>query len=342
MKEDSDSAAPLGINAELQERFGDNFFTHHSVAQFTSTKLGGTVEYLVLADTVTALIDAATIATTYRVPFVVIGGGTGVLASDVGYPGVVIVNRTSRIMDSAATSQVVVDSGVMTDKLLNYAAALGLGGLEFLAAVPGTIGGAIATNAGYAGKYIKSVIKELTLFVPHGEEGQIISVSGEEITTRPYYRMFPDDAAPGPNGEMSRKIYVQPPVILNAKLQFSRTDQSEILRRLLSIRRNRQKVLAGEKLGQVFTRSLKDVPLNRSALGELKKLGALLDINAETIARRNTQTTASSLRQAISEIQALAQAADTNLDERVHFLGYWPDGKTGEYAENRPADAESF
>lgn len=335
---------PPTLAGELKENFPANFFTNRLVAEFTSTRLGGPTEYMVIAETVEDLMTAANLATKYRLPFVVVGGGTGLLASDVGYPGLVIINRSDRIMTDVATSQVVVDAGVMTDRLLNACAAKGLGGLEFLAGIPGTVGGAVATNATYLGKETASVVKEIILFVPGVEAGQVVSVTSDEITLEAYQRLFPESViSPTTRGENSNKIYIQSPVILSVRLQFSQTDQIEIIRRLLAIRRERQKLLNSSRLGQVFVQSLKSVELDRVTLNRFRKLGVLVDVNSETILPLNGRTNAQALRQTIAAIKTLAESAGIQLDERLHFLGYWPDGRSAEQsASTDAADAESF
>lgn len=327
MSTKSTANLPKAINVELGEVFKDRFISHRPISQFTPVQLGGPAEYLVLAETIKELMTAASLATQHKVPFTVLGGASGILASDVGYPGLIIINQTSRILYDATNSQVVVDSGVINDRLLNSAAAKGLGGLEFLAAVPGTVGGAVATNAGWQGKSMNSVIKEVVLFVP-GQNGQVVTIRGEEITTQPYQRMFLDSV-------------IQSPVILTVRLQFSQTDPSEILRRLLLIRRARQKLLAGMRLGQVFTHGMAEINLDRAASSAFKKFGAAIEGQTETILRTKERLTAGQLRQIIKEISRLAEEGGVKLEERLHYLGYWPDGEA-EIQLPHSSDTESL
>lgn len=321
MSEPAEALEAPGLKAELGAVFGGRFFRHKNIAEFTSTKLGGTVEYLVIAESTQELIEAARAAYKYQVPFVVVGGGSGILASDVGYPGLVIINKAERLLYDTTRNQAVVDSGVVIDRLLNNAAAKGLGGLEFLAAVPGTIGGAVATNAGFAGRAIKSVIKELVIFVPGNDGGQVITVGGEEITAEPYEQLFPETIA---GGIGAGKIFSQTPVVLTVRLQFSLTDQVEILRRLSAVRRTVSARPNGQRLGWVFRQELAALTIERGQLASLRKLGVLVDLKTGTIARQKERANAATLRAVIARIKALGQEAGIALDERLHFLGYWP------------------
>ncbi|HSX42172.1 MAG TPA: FAD-binding protein [Candidatus Saccharimonadales bacterium] len=321
---------PASFTTELRARFGEQFSAHQPLGQYFSTKLGGTAEYLVTANAVADLIDATRLASQFRVPLAVVGGGSGMLASDIGFPGLVIINRSNRIMGDHQTSHIVVDSGVSTDRLLNVAAAQGLGGLEFLAAVPGTLGGAVATNAGFTGKHILGAVKELILFVPGGAAGQVISVSGSEIASPAFGRMFPDSI-------------IETPVILSVRLQFSQIDQTEILRRLKTFRQARAPLLARPALGQVFVQNW-PVELNdKAALNRWRKLGVHFDPTTGLIKRRHDRANAQVFRQVVSELKALAAGSGYPLDERLHFLGYWPDeGAAATDDGPSSANAESF
>jgi UDP-N-acetylmuramate dehydrogenase len=79
-----------------------------------------------------------------------VGGGSNVLVSDKGVRGVVIMNRARRIeFDPQAEPPMVhAESGVTLNDLARRAARLGLSGMEWAAAVPGTLGGAVYGNAG--------------------------------------------------------------------------------------------------------------------------------------------------------------------------------------------------
>jgi len=92
------------------------------------------------------------------VPVTVIGVASNLLVRDGGVPGVVI--RLGRPFADVAVKgdQVYAGAGALDANVAESCAQAGLGGLEFLSGVPGTIGGALRMNAGAYGAEIKDVL----------------------------------------------------------------------------------------------------------------------------------------------------------------------------------------
>jgi len=92
------------------------------------------------------------------VPVTVIGVASNLLVRDGGVPGVVI--RLGRPFADVAVKgdQVYAGAGALDGNVAQACAQAGLGGLEFLSGVPGTIGGALRMNAGAYGAEIKDVL----------------------------------------------------------------------------------------------------------------------------------------------------------------------------------------
>ncbi len=117
-----------------------------SLAKYSTYRIGGPARFLLLAASVAEVIDALTMARRHQVPWAILGGGSNVLIADAGFPGLVIVMRLARL--TFAKDTVTAEAGVKLSVLLVLAAAQGLGGLEFMAGIPGTVGGAVYGNAG--------------------------------------------------------------------------------------------------------------------------------------------------------------------------------------------------
>lgn len=94
--------------------------------------------------------------------FFILGGGTNVIASDKGYEGVIVKINTHSI--AVKKNTIICDAGVLLQKLTDTANANGLAGLQTLAGIPGTVGGAIYGNAGAYGNEIKNVIQNVTIY----------------------------------------------------------------------------------------------------------------------------------------------------------------------------------
>jgi UDP-N-acetylmuramate dehydrogenase len=90
---------------------------------------------------------------------VLIGGGSNVVFPDGFSPLVVIVNRTRRI-EMRDGGRIRIESGATIRRLLGWCIKNRVGGLEFLAGIPGTVGGAVAVNAGAFGRSISQVFLE--------------------------------------------------------------------------------------------------------------------------------------------------------------------------------------
>jgi UDP-N-acetylmuramate dehydrogenase len=85
-----------------------------------------------------------------KIPFIIIGGGSNILVSDKGIRDLLIINRARSVQynENIEKPLMLVESGTTMNDLAQKAALLGLGGLEWAATVPGSLGGAIYGNAG--------------------------------------------------------------------------------------------------------------------------------------------------------------------------------------------------
>ncbi|MFN0118410.1 MAG: UDP-N-acetylmuramate--L-alanine ligase [Elusimicrobiota bacterium] len=105
---------------------------------------------------------------TQQVPVFFLGWGSNILIPDEGLRGVVIRLRGDFESINIKNESVTVGAGVHLPKLAKATAEEGLSGVEALAGVPGTIGGALMTNAGTQRGVIGDVIETVTLFLPNG------------------------------------------------------------------------------------------------------------------------------------------------------------------------------
>jgi len=85
-------------------------------------------------------------------PVLWLGLGSNLLVSDAGFAGTVIQTQGRlNTLKRVGARGVRAESGVSCARLVRFAAKLGLTGVEFLAGIPGTLGGALAMNAGAHG-----------------------------------------------------------------------------------------------------------------------------------------------------------------------------------------------
>ncbi len=137
----------------LRSVFGDRLQVNVPLARYTAARLGGPAEALIVAGSAEELVETAQQLWQLDAPFLILGGGSNVLVSDVGVPGVVVLNqaRAIRFEEDADPARAWAESGANWGLLARQAAARGLAGLEWAAGIPGTVGGAIYGNAGAHG-----------------------------------------------------------------------------------------------------------------------------------------------------------------------------------------------
>ena len=92
------------------------------------------------------------------VPVTVVGVGSNLLVRDGGVPGVVLRLGRGFVEIEADGNDLLCGAGALDLNVATYARRAGLGGLEFLCGVPGTLGGALRMNAGAYDKEIKDVV----------------------------------------------------------------------------------------------------------------------------------------------------------------------------------------
>jgi UDP-N-acetylmuramate dehydrogenase len=156
----SQNLMTVGDLQSLRQTFGERLIEGVSLARYSAARVGGMADYFIDARTLNQLVQAASLATQAGIPFILLGGGSNILVSDAGIRGLVILNRTRRIVWNdpvhAQPLSVMADSGVNFGQLARKAAERGLSGLEWAAGIPGTLGGAVYGNAGAHGADMSS------------------------------------------------------------------------------------------------------------------------------------------------------------------------------------------
>ena len=120
------------------------------LSKHTSLHIGGPAEYYVRITTERDLVGAIKVARENELPVFVLGAGTNLLVADQGIKGVVIHNDWAET--SVDSTTITAASGTPMASVAAVAARNGILGLEWMATVPGTVGGAVHGNAGAFGK----------------------------------------------------------------------------------------------------------------------------------------------------------------------------------------------
>jgi len=166
------------------------------------------------------------------VPVFFLGGGANIVVSDNGLRGIVLDTGEwrgqSAAEDRSSSESLVFNSGTSMDEAADYAAALGLSGLEFLAGMPGSVGGAVWMNARCYGSEIADVLAwaEILDFDEYYDKHEPVS---KRITV-------------GKPPDISGFSYKQSPfqkmncLILSACFKLKKADKNQIL---LAMEKNR-------------------------------------------------------------------------------------------------------
>lgn len=142
---------------------------HEPLSRYTTFGIGGPAEIFVEPRNSAEIKELVAFGINNRLPINVIGKGSNVLVSDRGVRGIVIYSgRNSFKRIERKNSSIIAGSGVSLPLLVNKSVEWGLGGLEVLAGIPGTVGGAVALNAG--GKYgtISECVRSVTTIDIYG------------------------------------------------------------------------------------------------------------------------------------------------------------------------------
>lgn len=139
------------------KQFPDVIVENEPLSDHTTIRIGGPADLFCEINTIDCLLPVLQESLKLNIPVVLIGGGSNILADDRGYRGLVIkfMNQDPPLLEFPLLT---VSAGVSLKDILEYAAEHSLSGLEFLAGIPGSIGGAVYMNAGAYGKNISDVM----------------------------------------------------------------------------------------------------------------------------------------------------------------------------------------
>lgn len=183
-------------------KFGEPLNKH------TTFRIGGPAYLFIEPRSCADLRSAVSLAKKYKIPVLVIGAGSNILAGDKGIEAVVLhLNSVFFKKAYFKGNRLEVSCGLSLGRLIKLAQEHSLSGAEFLTGIPGTVGGALAMNAGAWGKTIGDLVESARVM---DYEGRVKTLNKPDI--RFGYR------------QSSLKDYI----ILNAGLRFVKKDKEAI------------------------------------------------------------------------------------------------------------------
>ncbi len=191
------------------------------LAPFTSFRVGGPAGVLVEPKDEKDLEVAGSVVARLGLDILILGRGTNVLIGDDGFPGVVIrMGKGFEWIRRAGPDGVEAGGGANLPQVANWARRRALAGMEFSVAIPATVGGGVAMNAGAHGSSLSDVLESAR--VCHLAEGRTVELSAEDL------QMTYRKTALGPGS-----------LVCSARFRLAPGDQSEIAARMEKYRVHR-------------------------------------------------------------------------------------------------------
>ena len=172
---------------ELKDIFSESLFEGEvkfmePMRNHTSLRIGGPADIFIVPQDLPSLRNIHAKLERNKIPFYPLGWGTNILVKDGGLEGGVISFRSFRrievINEDNEEVKLFVETGTPLQRLVNFSKENGYSGIEGLAGIPGSVGGAICGNAGAFGYEMKDV---LVLVAIMDVEGNIRSLKAEGI-----------------------------------------------------------------------------------------------------------------------------------------------------------------
>jgi UDP-N-acetylmuramate dehydrogenase len=168
------------MDDSLLSRLPNTAAVQHDVrmCDFTTFKLGGRCPTLIDCPSASVLCETAAVLAERKIEFIVIGQGSNLLVSDSGIETVVLRYCSEKHDIEVDGCRIRVSGNTILDDLPRIAIEYGVGDVSFCSGIPGTVGGAIAGNAGAFGQQIGDVVESVRLM---NRSGAIECVSADEL-----------------------------------------------------------------------------------------------------------------------------------------------------------------
>jgi len=167
------------------------------------------------------------------IPILPMGRGSNLLIADEGFGGIVLdLGRLNRLDGQGL--KLCAEAGVRMSKAASYCASKGLSGVEFMATVPGDVGGGVAMNAGAFGQQLSDTLRRVEVL---GRSGKLQSLGASELDLG-YRRCYL------PHGSL----------VVTAHFELKQDEIAAVRRRTRDIRKRRSasQPLAQANCGSVF------------------------------------------------------------------------------------------
>ena len=284
------------------------------MANYTTARVGGVADAVLIAQSAVELESIVRKLWELETPFLIFGSGSNILVSDAGIRTLVVINRahTVKIDSQHNPPSVWAESGANLGSLARQVALRGLGGLEWAANIPGSIGGAVYGNAGANGFEMHSNL--IMAEILHRTEGQQSwSVDRMEYEYRSSILKHNPDMA----------------VILAARLQLFSSTKEEVLARMETYNAQRRRTQPpGASLGSMFRNPPGDYAgrlIEAAGLKGVRIGGAEISpVHANFFVNKNQAKADDILKLILLAQENVQQKFGIKLELEIELVGDWP------------------
>ncbi len=296
------------IKQKLQSIFGaDRIHENEILAQHCNWRAGGPADLFVVVRNTDELKEAIICAREHAQPVTILGYGANVLVADKGIRGLVILNRAQRI-SFLKDSIIEADAGTNLAVLAREAGKENIGNLEFLVGIPGTVGAAVAVNAGTRTEWLSSILHSVLVLHNDNSTTWILSDKLDFSYRNSVFKR---------SGE----------IVLAARLQGQNRSRKLIEQNMaehLSVRKTQP---TGPSAGSVFTNPAGDYAgrlIEACGLKGYTVGGAQVSEKHANFILNVNNATAADIKAVIDHVKSEVKAKfNLSLAEEIRYLGEW-------------------
>lgn len=217
---------------KVREFFKGNISISEPLARFTTFKIGGPADYYLEPKDKSDLLNLINYLDEIKYPYYIIGNGSNVLISDEGIRGAAINLEYGFNKIEVKDKEVYAEAGIRLSQFVDVCLEHSLVGVENLAGIPGTLGGAILMNAGAYGGEISDYIKSVEVI----KEGKILNLKKEQC------------------GFAYRRSNLGKTIIISAKFELpvGNSEEAKKRRKELLIKRKQSQPVELPNAGSIF------------------------------------------------------------------------------------------
>ncbi len=154
----------MNLDLKLFEKFKNNISINTKLSSYSWFNLGGTADYFFRPESREQLLEFFKLNMKTKLKFTILGAGSNTLIRDKGISGVVIkLSPSFSKIELIDKDTIQAGASALDRKISNFAKDNGIGDLEFLSCIPGSIGGGVIMNSGCYGDDISKILTSINV-----------------------------------------------------------------------------------------------------------------------------------------------------------------------------------